>query len=155
MLSRAVIFVNGHIPDLEPVRHLIQPGDTLLAADGVEIAFTEEAIAEMARFAMQVNAATENIGAAIVKHFERTEHARPLIICPATLTEMWERYNEVYQLNARVLSMGYLRERDDRPVQFLKDEVIYRDRNFLLVDESHNFRYADTQRYKMVEAFLG
>ncbi len=94
------------------------------------------------------------IGAAIVKHFERTEHARPLIICPATLTEMWERYNEVYQLNARVLSTGYLRERDDRPVQHLKEEVIYRDRDFLLVDESHNFRYADTQRYKMVEAFL-
>jgi hypothetical protein len=94
------------------------------------------------------------IGAAIVKHFERTEHARPLIICPATLTEMWERYNEVYQLNARVLSMGYLRERDDRPAQHLREEVIYRDRDFLLVDESHNFRYADTQRYKMVEAFL-
>ncbi|MDO8723601.1 MAG: phospholipase D-like domain-containing protein [Syntrophales bacterium] len=94
------------------------------------------------------------IGAAIVKHFERVEHARPLIICPATLVEMWERYNEVYQLNARVLSMGYLRERDDRPAQFLKEDVIYRDRNFLLVDESHNFRYADTQRYKMVEAFL-
>ena len=94
------------------------------------------------------------IGAAIAKHFERVEHARTLIICPATLVEMWERYNEVYQLNARVLSMGYLRERDDRPAQFLKEDVIYRDRNFLLVDESHNFRYADTQRYKMVEAFL-
>jgi len=45
------------------------------------------------------------IGAAIVKHFERTDHARSLIVCPAPLTEMWERYNEVYQLNARVLSM--------------------------------------------------
>jgi hypothetical protein len=94
------------------------------------------------------------IGAAIIKHFERTEHARPLIICPAPLVEMWERYNEVYQLNARVLSMGYLRDRDDQPVQFLREEVIYRDRNFLLIDESHNFRYADTQRYKIIEAFL-
>src|SRR5207249_5874890 len=46
------------------------------------------------------------IGAAIVKHFERTDHARSLILCPAPLTDMWERYNEVYQLNARVLSMG-------------------------------------------------
>jgi len=33
-MPRAVIFVNGHIPDLEPVRLLIRPGDTLLAADG-------------------------------------------------------------------------------------------------------------------------
>jgi hypothetical protein len=52
------------------------------------------------------------IGAAIVKQFERTEHARPLIICPAALVDMWERYNEVYQLNARVLSMGFLKEDD-------------------------------------------
>ncbi len=48
------------------------------------------------------------IGAAIVSHFERTERARPLIICPKPLVEMWERYNEVYHLNARVLSMSML-----------------------------------------------
>ena len=49
------------------------------------------------------------IGAAIIKHFERTEHARPLVLCPAPLVDMWDRYNEVYQLNARILSLGYLR----------------------------------------------
>ena len=69
------------------------------------------------------------IGAAIVKYFEWAENVRPLIICPAPLVEMWERYNEVYQLNARVLSMGHLREsnkvnrtiraRDSVPLQFL------------------------------------
>src|SRR5262249_48849136 len=50
------------------------------------------------------------IGAAIVKRFERTDHARPLIICPAPLVVMWEQYNDAYQLNARVLSTGYLYE---------------------------------------------
>ncbi|HWR57354.1 MAG TPA: helicase-related protein [Thermodesulfovibrionales bacterium] len=94
------------------------------------------------------------IGAAIVKHFERTDHARPLIICPAPLTDMWERYNEVYQLNARVLSMGYLREGDDEISNILLDDVKYRDRDFVLIDESHNLRYPDTQRYKVVQAFL-
>jgi len=94
------------------------------------------------------------IGAAIVKHFERTEHARPLIICPAALVEMWERYNEVYQLNARVLSMGYLKEDDDGLSNILLEDVKYRDRDFVLIDESHNFRYPDTQRYKVVQAFL-
>src|SRR3972149_4434115 len=54
------------------------------------------------------------IGAAIVKHFERTDHARPLIICPAPLTGMWQRHNQGYQLNARVLSMGFLREDDQK-----------------------------------------
>lgn len=93
------------------------------------------------------------IGAAIVKHFERTDHARPLIICPSPLVDMWERYNEVYQLNARVLSMGYLRG-DDGGANLLLDDVKYKDRDFLLIDESHNLRYPDTQRYKVVQAFL-
>ena len=93
------------------------------------------------------------IGAAVVKHFERTEHARPLIICPAGLVEMWERYNEVYQLNARVLSQGLLRESDDS-VNFLLEDVKYRDRDFVLVDESHNFRHSDTQRYRLLQGFL-
>jgi len=94
------------------------------------------------------------IGAAIVKHFERTEHARPLIICPAPLVDMWERYNEVYQLNARVLSMGMLRDEPDESVNRLLDDVRYRDRDFVLIDESHNLRHSDTQRYKVVEGFL-
>ena len=101
------------------------------------------------------------VGAAIVKYFERIEHARPLIICPAPLVEMWERYNEVYQLNARVLSMGVLREGDGGQdegahgiASTILDDVRYRDRNFVLVDESHNFRHPNTQRYKVLETFL-
>jgi len=94
------------------------------------------------------------IGAAIVKHFERTEHARPLIICPAPLVEMWERANEVYQLNARVLSMGYLKGNEDGSFTYLLKDTKYRDRDFVLIDESHNLRNSDTQRYKVVQAFL-
>ncbi|MDI6782474.1 MAG: phospholipase D-like domain-containing protein, partial [bacterium] len=94
------------------------------------------------------------IGAAIIKHFERTEHARPLIICPAALVDMWERYNEVYQLNARVLSMGYLSE-EPQSAQYLDvQNGLYKDRDFVLVDESHNFRHSDTQRYKVMQGFL-
>jgi len=94
------------------------------------------------------------VGAAIVKHFERTDHARSLIVCPAPLMEMWERYNEVYQLNARVLSMGMLREDDTGAVNRLLEDVLYKDRDFVLIDESHNLRHPDTQRYKVMEAFL-
>ena len=36
----------------------------------------------------------------------------------------------------------------------LLDNIKYKDRDFVLIDESHNFRYSDTQRYKLVEAFL-
>ncbi len=94
------------------------------------------------------------IGAAITKHFERTDHARPLILCPAPLVEMWERYNEVYQLNARVLSIGFLREDDDAGAAKLLNDIKYKDRDFVLIDESHNLRHPDTQRYKVVQAFL-
>ena len=94
------------------------------------------------------------IGAAIVSHFERTERARPLIICPKPLVEIWERYNEVYHLNARVLSMSMLRESGDGSTGSLLEDVRYRDRDFVLVDESHNFRNRDIQRYRLLEEFL-
>ena len=32
--------------------------------------------------------------------------------------------------------------------------IKYKDRDFVLIDESHNFRYPDTQRYKIVQQFL-
>jgi superfamily II DNA/RNA helicase len=94
------------------------------------------------------------IGAAIVKHFERTEHARPLIVCPAPLVDMWERYNEVYQLNARVMSMGFLKDNAENGLNSLLTDVKYKDRDFVLIDESHNFRHPDTQRYKVIQNFL-
>lgn len=94
------------------------------------------------------------IGAALIKQFERADHARPLIICPAPLVEMWERYNEVYELNARVLSMGFLREDEENAINFLLKDAKFRDRDFVLIDESHNFRYPDTQRYRVVQQFL-
>jgi PLD-like domain len=93
------------------------------------------------------------IGAAILKHFERTDHARPLILCPAPLVEMWELYNERYELNARVLSTGFLKEQNG-DANFLLKQPRYRDRDFLLIDESHNFRHPNTQRYKVVQNFL-
>lgn len=95
------------------------------------------------------------IGAAIVKYFERTQRCRPLIICPASLVDMWEQYNETYQLNARVVSTGKLRNDSEDPSNFLIEDEMYLNRDFVLVDESHNFRHASTQRYQMLEEFLG
>ncbi|MGL6338412.1 MAG: phospholipase D-like domain-containing protein, partial [Waterburya sp.] len=94
------------------------------------------------------------IGAAIVKHFEQSEKARPLIICPPPLIEMWERYNEIYHLNARILSMGMLKQDDDHSFRTLLEDFRYKDRDFVLVDESHHLRNHGTQRYKVLETFL-
>jgi len=94
------------------------------------------------------------IGAAIVKHFERHDRARTLIICPAPLVEMWEYYDEVYQLNARVLSLGMLREDEQHGSEWLLHDERYRYRDFVLVDESHNFRNTDNQRYRVLQSYL-
>ncbi len=95
------------------------------------------------------------IGAAIVKHFVRRHLARPLILCPAPLVEMWEHYNQVYQLNARVLSMGMLQEDAAHGADWMAYDGRYRDRDFVLVDESHNFRNPNSQRYRVLHSFLG
>ncbi|MDA7871461.1 helicase-related protein, partial [Akkermansiaceae bacterium] len=92
------------------------------------------------------------IGAAIVKDFERKQGARPLIICPKPLVDMWEEYNEEYELNARVLSMSMLKDTDGGSTL---DQTLYRNRDFVLIDESHNFRHHSSMRYEILEEFLG
>jgi len=47
----------------EPRNALLGQYQALLATEGVDVGFTDEAVREMARFAMEVNDATENIGA--------------------------------------------------------------------------------------------
>ena len=87
------------------------------------------------------------IGAAIVKQMEQSEGTRALIICPPPLIEMWERYDEIYQLNAKVISMGLLKDNSD-----ILDK--YPDRDFILIDESHNLRNHSTQRYETMTSLL-
>jgi superfamily II DNA or RNA helicase len=88
------------------------------------------------------------IGAAICKRYEQLRRARVLIICPKPLEEMWERYNEEFELNAKVVPMSELNERADL------DLSDYEARDFVLIDESHSFRNAGTQRYEMLDEFL-
>jgi len=148
--------------------------DRLEEAEGAEILWDDEITRDLADFqkvavyqAIQkirdnggcfvadvVGLGKSYIGAAILKHFERIEHARPLIICPKALEDMWEGYNETYHLNARVLSMSLLKETDEAGVNGLLQNVRYRDRNVVLVDESHNFRHHTTQRYEVLHTFL-
>jgi ATP-dependent HslUV protease ATP-binding subunit HslU len=47
----------------EPKSALVEQYRALLSTEDVDLRFTEEAVREMARFAMEVNEATENIGA--------------------------------------------------------------------------------------------
>ncbi len=93
------------------------------------------------------------IGAAITKYFERVRDCDPLIICPKSLEEMWLTYNAEYDLHAEVLPLSMLREGADTGVD-LQNDPRYRNRDFILIDESHNFRNTDTQRYRELEHFI-
>jgi len=43
------------------------------------------------------------IGTTLLKHYALYRGARPLIVCPASLVEMWEFFLERYQINGRPL----------------------------------------------------
>lgn len=93
------------------------------------------------------------VGAAITKYFERVRGAAPLIICPKSLEQMWQDYNAVFRLHAEIVPMSMLREGDGQGVD-LENDPRFRNRDFVLIDESHNFRNTDTQRYRVLERFL-
>lgn len=158
---------------MKTLYHLVK--DRLEEAEGREVLWDDEITTKLADFqkiavrqsiqmikdyggafiADVVGVGKSYIGAAALKHFERTRDARPLIICPKALEKMWEGYNERYQLNARVLSMSMLKEADEAGRNLLLEDVRFRDRDFILVDESHNFRHHTTQRYNVLQTFLG
>jgi len=94
------------------------------------------------------------IGLALLK-WGRLHNMRPLVICPAGLVDMWEAYSDEFDVGAAVVSMGMLTvDKDDKGNHYsVLDEDRY-DRDLVLIDESHNFRYTNTQRYEAVENYF-
>ncbi|MCD6161682.1 MAG: helicase [candidate division Zixibacteria bacterium] len=94
------------------------------------------------------------IGAAVIRQFRKSEGVEPLIICPKTLEKMWQSYDDNYNLNAVILPMSMLKEGDEDNWNFLLTDERYKNRDFVLIDESHNFRHSSPQRYKILQDFL-
>jgi hypothetical protein len=91
------------------------------------------------------------IGTTLLKHYALYRSARPLVVCPASLVEMWQWFVERYQIDAPVVSMGLLSQPGNE--KLLVDNWRYRDRDLVLVDESQNYRHRDTQRYAALQIF--
>jgi superfamily II DNA or RNA helicase len=93
------------------------------------------------------------IGTALLKTLQRVYHQQALIICPKRLERMWQSFSDTYALGAKVLSMALLREggnsntKSDLAAQYPNHRVV-------LVDESHNFRHSDSQRYRVLQPYL-
>lgn len=105
------------------------------------------------------------IGSAILKYYRETKGERALIICPASLVKMWDGdekedgYNQKYELGAKVLSMGQLTYPEDKKGNkitnyTLLDEEYLENCSLVLIDESHNFRNNNTERYKIIAPYL-
>lgn len=87
------------------------------------------------------------IGSAVLKHLQDSKRSRPLIICPPHLIDMWEEYASMFGLNAKVLSRYKIGMGDDILSKYTDYDVV-------LVDESHNFRYATTNAYEALLSFM-
>jgi len=89
------------------------------------------------------------IGAALLKYYRTVHRMRPLIFCPASLVPTWQDFSNRYDLGP-VISQGLLTkggiDLDRNPAT--------EDRDVILIDESDEFRYSDTQRYAKLRTWL-
>ena len=80
---------------------------------------------------------------AVAKYYEEVVGASTLVLCPPNLREMWRGYADKYDLKMGVRSVA---EKFDP-----RRERYYR---LVIIDESHNLRNADGQRYALVKDLL-
>ena len=81
---------------------------------------------------------------ALAKIFQDDHSWDTLIICPPNLQQMWQKYVDDYRLIAKVISLGMVTKE-------LPDLRRYR---IVIIDESHNLRNRETQRYRAVHDYI-
>ena len=87
------------------------------------------------------------IGAGLLKQLNR----RILIISPPGLVPMWEEFVEKFEIDGKIISRGVLKN----GVYDKKSHLWqYKEREIVLIDESHHFRNDDIQMYREVQPFL-
>jgi superfamily II DNA or RNA helicase len=87
------------------------------------------------------------IGSALLKQLNK----RAVVICPPRIKNMWEEFGEKFKVDIKTVSQGALnRGVFDEESDLWK----YRDRDVVLIDESHYFRNSDTLRYHEIQPFL-
>lgn len=80
---------------------------------------------------------------AIAKIYEMTYASSTLIICPANLQDMWDKYRKNYDLKADIMSIA-------KPID-IDNARYYR---LIIVDESHNLRNEQGKRYQNIKALI-
>ncbi len=94
------------------------------------------------------------IALALISYYWSVKRKNTLIICPASLKSMWEEYKAVYQLHCRIIASSELAYKDDNTDYTLNDEPSFDGYEVVVIDEAHNFRNPDTQKYKILAPYL-
>ena len=89
------------------------------------------------------------IGTALLKYLQLQDY-RPLIICPPPLISMWKKFCADYEIDAKVLSRGMLSQQNFE----LSQNYLYRDRDLVLLDESHHFSNNSSRQYENLHQFM-
>ena len=89
------------------------------------------------------------VGIALLKYLQLQEY-RPLIICPPPLIPMWEKFCADYEVDAKILSRGKLSQSGFE----LYQDYLYKDRDLVLLDESHHFRNDTSRQYENLQQFM-
>jgi superfamily II DNA or RNA helicase len=87
------------------------------------------------------------IGKKLLEDFAYHMRQRALVVCPASLREMWERELADASIAAVVLSQEELGREEFEPSS-------WGDADIVLIDESHNFRNPNSNRYGQMESLL-
>jgi superfamily II DNA or RNA helicase len=88
------------------------------------------------------------IGKKLLEDYAYHLRQKALVVCPASLRDMWEREMQEATISGSVLSQEELGREDFDPHPFADCDVV-------LVDEAHNFRNPNANRYGNLERLLG
>jgi hypothetical protein len=80
---------------------------------------------------------------AIARLYQDTFGGTTLIICPANLQDMWQKYRAKYDINCDIISMA-------KPID-VEQARYYR---LIIVDESHNLRNSSGKRYQNIRSLI-
>lgn len=89
------------------------------------------------------------IGVGLLKNLARAGHKNQVIVCPNSLEENWQEITREFGLFVDIVPMSQLSTKDSP----LGSKWV-QNADVVLIDESHNFRNPDSQRYQAMESFL-
>lgn len=94
------------------------------------------------------------IALAILSYYRSIKREATLIVCPASLVPMWEGYRDEFNLSYRVLSSSELLYGTNDETYTLNDDYRFEGYGLVIIDEAHNFRNKEAQKYRILQPYL-